>query len=345
MANYNLNVSACSHEYYPMDICFCVLWGINNDNIGLMPEHPVSGEWGMTNSIALNLIDEVSMPKLLDLIWLSIIEEKTYSLEEKIDYSTLKELLDNSSDCICSIIIGLAPYGNVAMWGSSKNKRYVVGWYKGVECNISVQNFYDTDADISYSRLCNNYIENNTIAKQHLKKYGLPSHLLFDNYMKQFTYRYQICFEKWNRDEEKWERYNMAENFPQYDFIEETLFDGTFDKLHNDGLLKYHKAGKPKKLAVKWHINKSEYEAYFWFDDEKIREIFDRFYGMHPETKTDFLIRTDYENKKYELSLFRQGLKEPLRIPISAYQLIVFKNGFEDFHSMNYDQVQGAWIW
>ena len=47
----------------------------------------------------------------------------------------------------------------------------------------------------------------------------------------------------------------------------------------------------------------------------------------------------------YELALFRYGLKEPVVIPEEAYQLLVFKNRFEDFRSPNYDQPRGAWIW
>lgn len=43
------------------------------------------------------------------------------------------------------------------------------------------------------------------------------------------------------------------ETVPEFEFIEEALFDGTHDKLHDDNLLKCHEAGKPKKLAIKWH--------------------------------------------------------------------------------------------
>lgn len=116
-------------------------------------------------------------------------------------------------------------------------------------------------------------------------------------------------------------------------------------KLHDGGLKNYHQAGKPKKLAVKWHIKKSEYTAYFWFEDEEIRAIFDLFYGTHPETKTDFMIWIDSDNKKFELALYRYGLKNPQVISESAYQLIVFKNKFEYFRSDNYNQPRGAWIW
>lgn len=164
---------------------------------------------------------------------------------------------------------------------------------------------------------------------------------IVDCLMKQFSYRYNILYE----NNSKHSKTHKDENSPKMDCIEECLFDGTHDKLHDGGLLKYHQAGKPKKLALKWHIGKSEYSAYFWFEEEPIREVFDKFYGAHPDTKTDFIIRIDAENKKYELALYRYGLKEPQIIPENVYQLLVFKNKFEDYRSDNYNQERGAWIW
>lgn len=165
------------------------------------------------------------------------------------------------------------------------------------------------------------------------------------NFTKHYYYRYSIFFEKFNSKENTWSTIEDNNITHKFSHIEQILFDGTHDKLHDGGLLKYHNAGKPKKLAIKWHIKKAEYAAYFWFEDEQICSIFERFYGAHPETKTDFIIRIDAENKKYELALYRQGLKEPQIIPEDAYQLIVFKNKFEDYRSENYNQERGAWIW
>ena len=160
----------------------------------------------------------------------------------------------------------------------------------------------------------------------------------------QFKYRYIIHLI--NQHENTLENgENTNGLIGKFYYIEESLYDGTHDKLHDGGLLKYHQAGKPKKLAIKWHIGKSEYSAYFWFEDERIREVFDKFYGAHPDTKTDFIIRIDAENKKYELALYRYGLKEPQIISEDVYQLLVFKNKFEDYRSDNYNQERGAWIW
>lgn len=166
-----------------------------------------------------------------------------------------------------------------------------------------------------------------------------------DNYLKQFTYRYLPIFGHWDEDEEKWLKYEEEEIQPEFDYIEEALYDGTYDKLHDDRLLNYHEAGKPKKLALKWRVKKSDYSAYFWFEDDAIRAIFDRFYGAHPDTKTDFILHIDPMKNKYELALYRYGLKEPVVIPEEAYQLIVFKNKFEEYRSDNYDQPRGAWVW
>lgn len=159
-----------------------------------------------------------------------------------------------------------------------------------------------------------------------------------DSLMKQFSYRYNIIYENnttVNKDNPQ----------PMFEDLGEALFDGTHDKLNDGSLLKYHQAAKPKKLAIKWHIGKSEYSAYFWFEEEPICDVFEKFYGAHPDTKTDFIIRIDAENRKYELSLYRYGLKEPQVIPENVYQLLVFKNKFEDYRSDNYNQERGAWIW
>lgn len=156
--------------------------------------------------------------------------------------------------------------------------------------------------------------------------------------MRQFLFRYIPQVKNVSNDGD----YSM----PTIKLLEDATFDGLFNLFDSDNYLtKYHKSCITKKLAIKWYIGKSEYSAYFWFEEEPIREVFDKFYGAHPDTKTDFIIRIDAENKKYELALYRYGLKEPQIISEDVYQLLVFKNKFEDYRSDNYNQERGAWIW
>ena len=91
-------------------------------------------------------------------------------------------------------------------------------------------------------------------------------------------------------------------------------------------LPKIDNGGNPIQYLLGQIMDEGEEPEILEFEDEKIREVFDKFYGAHPDTKTDFIIRIDAEQRKYELALYRYGLKEPQIIPEDVYQLLVFKN-------------------
>lgn len=281
----------------------------------------------------LSLVDEHLHPKLIELKWYSFVEKQVYYLE--IDTELLNREQKNKINY--DYAIGLAPYGDIAIWEINYGKSKLLSWLPS-----EAKEYIEEDQKIiDINNALRFYIQTN----RRLDSLIIPLRNLFDNYMKQFAYRYLPLFVHWDKDKQSWQQYNEEETIPELDYIEEALFDGTHDKLHDGGLLNYHMAGKPKKLAVKWHIKKSEYTAYFWFEDEEIRAVFDRFYGAHPKTKTDFMIRIDAKQNKYELALYRYGLKEPQVISESAYQILVFKNKFEYYRSENYNQPKGAWIW
>lgn len=307
-----------------------------------IPARILCEEWGKPTRLYLEEIEVI--PQTLEIEYYSIINNKVYNC--MLSEMQVSEYVNKSE----YYLIGLSPWGGVACWLYSFKKSICILKKQGDEVpnnKIMISNSLPL-FNGTFSQYRQRYLKQNHNIEDKIVRYGIPPLNLFDNYMKQFTYRYQILLEKWKGENEevKWDKYKDDEDkVPEFDYIEESLFDGTHDKLHDDGLLKYHEAAKPKKLALQLHINKSVYTAYFWFDDDTIKPVFERFYGAHPETKADFIIRIDVENKKYELALYRQGLKEPVVIPESAYQLIVFKNKFEDYRSENYNQPRGAWIW
>ncbi len=286
----------------------------------------------------------------IDFNWFSLIEQKYYSAKQVVQ-SEKFEVINNltlKKECLFyKVIVGMTPYGGLAIWLYHKQVASLLLWTHGKELvQDSLNDFYGDYAE-SYKKTCSYFVDSASKSIDLYNTVGLPPRDLFDNYMKQFTYRYLPLFEHWDEEEGKWQKYTEEgqETKPELDYIEEALYDGTHDKLHDGGLMQYHEAGKPKKLAIKWHIKKSEYTAYFWFEDEAVRAIFDRFYGIHPDTKTDFILHIDPMKNQYQLALFRYGLKEPQVIPEETYQLIVFKNKFEHFRSKNYNQPRGAWIW
>lgn len=347
---YNIKVSGSAPWLYPTNTFFGLLWYEEEEALEIPKRYPYQGEWGEVLSTMLLLRDDYPIPKVLSLVYLSLVEKKFYGIEAALPDKEIEEqwahVDDRTNEVMFShIVIGMAPYGKVAIWVRGFNKSMLVGWLQANEVDVEMADFLPNNPSVTLSDYCSVYISNDSRVKDNLAKNGLPSRNLFDNYMKQFSYRYLVFFEQWKKDEEMWENYAESENVPIFDYIEESLYDGTHDKLHDGGLMKYHQAGKPKKLRLDWHIGKSTYSAYFWFEGERMRDVFDRFYGAHPETKTDFIIRIDAEKRKYELTLYRYGLKEPQVIPEDVYQLLVFKNKFEDYRSENYDQKRGAWIW
>lgn len=210
------------------------------------------------------------------------------------------------------ILFGIEPSGYIAVWKSTERKQKLVFW------GASMMN-----SDSQKIRISERYLQ----------------------LMKQFTYRYVVHFSSWNSEDNKWDIHKQNDALPILSYIEEELFDGTYDKLHDEGLMRYHDAGKPMKLKLKWVIAKSAYKAFIWFDEDVIGVLFNRFYGAHAYTKTDFCICIDPQKKRYELSLYRYGLTEPFVISEDSYQMLVFKNGFENYRSPNYAQIDGAWIW
>lgn len=153
---------------------------------------------------------------------------------------------------------------------------------------------------------------------------------------RQFMYRYMPMFIKNN---------NAFSERSDEVSVREVLWDGTFDKTGDGRLLRYHRGGMPRKVAVLWMQGTTEFSAYFWLDIDMAGDVIERFYGAHRDTKADLIIGLDPDNGKYSLSLYRQGLREPVRFPEDTYQLIVFKNKFEAYRSKNYDRPRGAWIW
>lgn len=344
---YRYYISGNAPILYPTEMWYSALFYTQKEMLPIPKCYPYRGEWGEILSTEVLSREDYPMPNKLDMAWLSIIEQKFYQLEAEIPAEQFQAVWDQAQpETFSHIVVGMAPFGGVALWCVGEDKSVLITWMQAKPYEVSFKEFKSGDQYKTLQDYCNRYLESNPLAKDNIETNGQPPRDLYDGYMKQFTYRYLIEFGQWDKDEKKWnEAIENKDETDEFDSIEETLFDGTHDKLHDGGLMNYHQAGKPMKLAVKWHIKKSEYSAYFWFHDEDIKAVFERMYGPHPETKTDFIIRVDALQNKFELSMYRYGMKEPYIISEKTYELIVFKNKFEAFRSDNYDQPRGAWIW
>lgn len=299
-----------------------------NEKIQLPTAFPAKTEWGemleCTNFAVQNVKD-----LNLEISWISIKTGRTFYFRGPLNLST--QIINNNE---ITLLIGLGPSGEIAIWLNHEFQRILFLYAKGIEITEKI-----TDDMISKANFINSagkHIESiSELCEDDITKFclniGLESesncHDFLSNKMKRFNYRY--CLKK------------ISSTYSIYEWLSDT----TYCKFNNSYVEHYHLAAKPIKLAVEWNDYDDSYSIYFWLNEDAMTRVFENFYGAHPDTKTDFIIRIDAENKIYELALYRYGLKEPLVIPVDVYQLLVFKNKFEDYRSDNYNQEQGAWIW
>ena len=229
-------------------------------------------------------------------------------------------------------------------------------WVTGEKKSILLNNYNISDFDyyvLSQDGDCNNewlairdkiQYEYDKYSSQTKNEIFLLS-MFTRGFISKFNYRYSIIFERWDNDSQEWCENDTIEMNPEFNSIEEMLFDGTYDKSHNEKLLQYHKAGKPQKLALRWKAYKSEYSAYLWFDEVETRIAFKQFCNNYPNANMDFTIRIDTNIPFFQIILGCNGFDDALLLSESTFQLIVFKNGFEFYRSNNYNQPQGAWVW
>lgn len=349
MKRYTYFISGGAHRLFPTESFFGNLMWSEDDGISVPYCCPFADEWGKPVSMHVYEKKEFPIPSFLDMIWLSLTENKFYSIEEKLPTEDLEKSFQESDEATGDslyyyMIVGMAPYGRIALWLHGNKKAKLVAWMEAEETDVDMEDFCPSTR-LTRDEYVNMMLNSVPEAKENLEKNGLPPRDLFDRYMQQFTYRYVVQFGHWDEENKEWKEYEDDEVRPEFDYIEEALFDGTHDKLHDGGLMEYHQAGKPKKLALQWHIKKSDYSAYLWFDDMKIRDYFERFYIQNPDAKMDFSIHIDPEKNKYQIALTCAASEEPIIVEEDAYQIIVFKSKFECFRSMNYNQPRGAWIW
>lgn len=236
------------------------------------------------------------------------------------------------------VTIGVVQTGRCILWQGASEKNVLVTYKQAEERRISLDDITTWNPFITYA----------LFSSECVKHLSWQTHKQFDdNYMQQFCYRYVPLFQHYDEDGGGWRKYGDGEAaaMPQLDYIEEALSDGTHDRLRDGSLLGHHMGGKPRRLCVAWHVGKRSYTAWLWFDTVALHEAFTRFYGVHPDTRADLIMRIDCSKDKYELSLYRQGLREPQPISPGAWQMIVFRNGFECHRSDNYSQPSGAWGW
>lgn len=323
-----IKLSLSSSYDFPILLLYGVVMLDDKVEVELPHYYPYIGEWGFR----LNEIGPVAIRNgkfKFRFLWYSIYEDLFYKYEK---------LIDISSKCDTEILWGFKSYGEVACWEYSDFKSNLIGIDYATSLDSEQSKYLKRDPAIS------KLLDPNYLSFQELKEsYDKFLDVQYGDVVNNFNAKLINLIHKYNY------KYNCQILYYGIDIgnfdLSVKYFDGSFNKNEQENMARSSSLSIPQRLNIRCAINSMDFQFCFFLEFESVKKIFEKFYGAHPETKTDFIIRIDAENKKYELALYRQGLKEPVVIPESAYQLIVFKNKFEDYRSENYKQPRGAWIW
>lgn len=341
-------VSGNAPSMYPVELFFGLLF-ITEDKAKDIPySFPIRGNWGEPVSDVFEEPEDVDLPHRVDLVYYSIVEQRFYSIESDLPTDKMMSIhsTTSSESDRMRIVVGLAPYGHIALWLYYDRCSRLITTLKGEETQVASEQFRPLAPHITPEIISKEYFDLLPEVQANLVNNGLPDEELFNQLMAQYCYRVVPLFEVWDEDKEQWEKHEPDDSdIPMFDYVEMSCTDGTFDKLHYDYLISHHTSGTPKRMNLLWHVKKSDWMMYVWFDAQVLSPMLKRFYGAHRDTRVDLLVHCDPEKRHYELALYRYGMQQPHLLPEESYQLIVFKNQFEHYRSANYAQPNGAWVW
>ncbi len=327
---YKYSATGNAPSAYPTEIFFGNILFEDRNGIYIPRSYPFASKWGEISSIHILEEKELLAPCYIDIIWISLSENKFYSLEAPLPKIEIENLLSETNELTEQpiynyIIAGMAPYGRLAIWLSGNGITTEVAWLQAEEIDVEMEDFAPNS---SLSR--NEYVETSfrecKEAYEHFLKHGLPDRLLFERYMQKFTYRITVEFE--NKD-------------AVFEGIELYYYNGELNATNSGEHTTYAMRAKPYKIIINWSIGKTKYSGYFWTDEKRIIDIFSSFYIHNTEKEGTLIINILESNDTFRFSL--QDESAIIEIPTEDIQIIVFKNKFEFFRSPNYNKPPQGW--
>ena len=332
--DYKYLVSISSFEFYRAQFLKARAY-LPDDEKGTRIMTNFQGGWGDINPVEIVTDAKQPLPIRLELTWVTVLDDMLYELDTKLDAAKAEELWekqeeDQPEDPFTHIVVGVAPYGGVAVWLKSENKQVLLQWLEAEE--------KEPETDLE-KILCSRESDKSMIESVMSKK-------LMEQYMHQYYYRFVPLEEFFDGNE--WVPYDEDDDYYDdidVDGIEVNRTDGTYQHLPDNKLLRLHHAGIPNRISLRWSVDREHFFSHYWLDTELMATLFDHCEMMDPEGHIDLMLRVDSRSGQYELAFRHDQMQKCKTIPPFAYQLIVFKDGHELYKSPNFAQEDGAWNW
>jgi hypothetical protein len=297
--------------------------------LDILESLPFAATWG--KAVSTHLLPEKyhPAPKYILIAWLSIVEKKFYAVLDELPKEQIEDLLAEKNEKTKepkynTIIAGMAPCGNLAIWLSGNGITTEVAWMQGKEITIEMKDFAPK-SKLSKEEYAEKALAECKEAHKNFQKNGLPDPTLFEQYMQKFNYRITPKFE----------------NPAALEKIECFYYNGELNTTNSGEHVENTMRAKPQKIVLHWRTGKIQYSGYFWTDETKIIETFAKFYNNDTQKEGELLVEVEKSNKDFKFSL--QDNSTVIEIPIEEMEIIVFKNKFEFFRSENYSKPPQGW--
>lgn len=343
IVEYELGITM--HPLYPVYPFFTVL---NLDEEGkssaeVFPR-PAS-EWGYPagGSSHISAGGARPLPRKLDMVYYSVVENKAYSLEEPFPYEKLKEMFskkDEDGDPLYTdIIIGAAPYGGVALWTQRRDTRQteLISWLKGKEVALDFEVFASSAMipGSNWDEFRANALREYQEAAENLEENGLPDKELFNQFNKKYNTAFTVRFNAPAKE---------GENIPEVESFTVRYFNGENETLTPADFGKAAMRAKPKEIEIRFKDGKNENASYLYVsyktaaDNRSSEEAYMQVFSASPEAEG-------------EIAFTFNGIKEPWDIKVSSggntallpFEEIRFRNKFEAYRTPVYYQPHSFW--
>ena len=332
MEQHNYIIVLSGFDFYDVRVQKMLLFYDDDKTHALERTTGDSPNWGVPSSLVVKTFDTYPLPNRIELRWIALLEGRCFELSAVLDQKRAEELWKKQEQeypeyPFRQYIVGIAPHGGVAIWLCNREKSILLHWMMAQEVQL-------------------NEIESLVIAPDTEMDYVVDSFLplkKLKSHMRQFTYKYVPLEEYFNG--ERWVKYEVESKFYQeieLDGVEDKRLDGTYDYSDSNDMMRYHEAGKPRRITVKWHDKEASYLAHFWLDETIVVFFFDSFFNTFPDAQADLLLRIDTRADRYEIAMTGKNL--PVRT-LSYTQYIVMRDYVEISRSEYYTKKDGEWQW
>lgn len=306
-------------------------YGDNNDQVMRIIDN-MQGGWGDIYPMVIVSNSSFPLPKKMTLRWVTLVDLKCYELTTDLDTERMESMWAEQEKLYPEnpfkyVVVGIAPYGEVALWLRSNCNSVLFQQFKAEEVA------YNEREEAVYSKMQGN---------EKLMKYILTPER-YASVMQQYKYRYVPLEEFFNG--KRWARFDTNDN--RYENIsvscvEDKCIDGTFDFTDGENIMKYHTAGMPKRITVKWEEDGDPYFAHFWLNSHYVQLFFESFKKKFPELPVDLKLRLDVKANRYEVAMAAEDIVPRAFI---GTQYIVFKYFEEIARSEYFDKEDNDWRW